>query len=153
MPARDDRPGGGGGKRGGGRCGVTSEMDAINKETIKKEMRHFKIHENYSPKRLEKDYTLLTDKPNNIVPDTSFPEILENSLLESKKVEEAQQSVFHVPNNLPMATASQEYGWFPKPLMWNPSPLFNHPRAVTEITLLYGPAEKKKSTSSVPQKK
>ncbi|KAJ3307800.1 hypothetical protein HDU76_004360 [Blyttiomyces sp. JEL0837] len=141
--------------RGGGRyLGFTSFMDAINKETIKKEMKYFKIHDSYVAPRIKKNY-VLTDKPNNIVlsqlvKETNLSEgrnkeaAAAAAAASPQRVHEQWRSHYSINNHTSKPTrTSEEYGWYPVPLMKTTCPLFHHPRVVTEITLLYGPVTKK----------
>ncbi|KAJ3067106.1 hypothetical protein HDU98_009689 [Podochytrium sp. JEL0797] len=116
---------------------------AVQTETIRKEMKHYKIHENYVPARMTNNW-VLADKPNNIDIHTKID--TEDILPVSKREEHG------IVNRDPFdpafsthhqVTMSQDYGWFSRPLMNDTCTMFRHPRVVTEITLLYGPSDRK----------
>ncbi|ORY37668.1 hypothetical protein BCR33DRAFT_721391 [Rhizoclosmatium globosum] len=53
-------------KREEPRANFNAYLDSCHKETIKKEMRHHVIHEEYVPPQFMKKNWILADKPNNI---------------------------------------------------------------------------------------
>ncbi|KAJ3308741.1 hypothetical protein HDV04_000837 [Boothiomyces sp. JEL0838] len=92
----------------GGRGPMSIIGDAILAETIKKELRNFKINENY----------MLS--PNAV-----------------KTLKKKELIVNHSLEDMPRTT-SEIYGWDTKPLMRITDRRFYHPKAVTEITKMYG---------------
>ncbi|KAI9345322.1 hypothetical protein BDR26DRAFT_856746 [Obelidium mucronatum] len=138
------------GKEDKGRgAGFNAFQDAVNKETIKKEMQYHKIHEEYVPPPHMKKNWVLADKPNNI----NVTKIIKDDA--GRELEHPPRSKYHdgpifrnpfdvKDSKETQVTMSEDYGWYPRPLMRDTCPLFCHPRVVTEITLLYGPATGKK---------
>ncbi|KAJ3272846.1 hypothetical protein HDV01_005169 [Terramyces sp. JEL0728] len=120
-----------------GRGPMTIIGDAILAETIRKELRNFKINENYmlSPNAIKN--LVLTNKPTDklILTNMEMPEALKKEL-------KASHSLHDTPR-----TTSEIYGWDTKPLMRITDRRFYHPKAVTEITKMYGTHSKPKDAA------
>ena len=114
-----------------GRGDLSIIGDAILAETIRKEMKDFKLNENYilSPNAIK---TLVFT---NKVTSTVILENVDESLVDPKIKKYFDGSV--VKGNIPI-TSSSVYGWDTKPLVRVTDSRFYHPKTVTEITKRYG---------------
>ncbi|KAI8622457.1 hypothetical protein BC830DRAFT_1089208 [Chytriomyces sp. MP71] len=144
----------------GGRNSFDAFQDAINKETIRKEMQYHKINETWVlPPRMKKSW-ILTDKPVNIdlakiVSEDAMAE-LEAELGRSRAPKKltGQAPTYRDPfdpssTKEKQVTMAEDYGWYPLPLQRDICPLFRKPRVATEITKLYGPGERKKGNPNL----
>ncbi|KAI8905458.1 FAM183A and FAM183B related-domain-containing protein [Gorgonomyces haynaldii] len=106
--------------------------DAIHAETIKKEMRNFRLHKDYmlSPKAIEN--IVITTKPTDAF-------VLQEDMMDEdiRKYFSKGSRVKHTDLETPLTT-SGVYGWDTKPLVHFTDRRFHHPKTVTEITKMYG---------------
>ncbi|KAI8895093.1 hypothetical protein BC833DRAFT_651520 [Globomyces pollinis-pini] len=114
-------------KEGGGRATMSIISDAILAETIKKELRNFKINEEYmlSPTAIKN--LVLANKPTDSVP----------LLSKTSKLADVKPVGTHGPLEIPKTT-SAIYGWDTVPLVKFTDRRFHHPKTETEITKMYG---------------
>ncbi|KAJ3297095.1 hypothetical protein HDU79_004702 [Rhizoclosmatium sp. JEL0117] len=133
-------------KREEPRANFNAYLDSCHKETIKKEMRHHVIHEEYVPPQFMKKNWILADKPNNI----DILHIVKDDPAVRAELPARQKfqagPIYRDPfdprfsrENGGQVLESQELGWYCRPLMKDTCPLFKNARHVTEITQLYAP--------------
>ncbi|KAL2919949.1 hypothetical protein HK105_200015 [Polyrhizophydium stewartii] len=126
-------------KSEGSRGSMSIIGDAILAETIKKELRYFRLNEKYmlSPNVIKN--LVVTNKPTDPIVSVDDhgeedPALFDDAI---KKHFASSKFVEHDPNETPK-TSSSVYGWDTKPLVRVTDRRFYHPKTVTEITKMYG---------------
>ncbi|KAJ3152938.1 hypothetical protein HDU86_005393 [Geranomyces michiganensis] len=107
--------------------------DAIHAETVRKELRLYKIYDNYMLTPAVEKGLVVAEKPNRI----NIQDI-EKNLDKGDGDQKSSASKTAVPRPLIPLTSNETYGWHTVPLMRNTDPRFFHPKVETEITKMYG---------------
>ncbi|ORZ36896.1 FAM183 family [Catenaria anguillulae PL171] len=112
----------------------TIQKNAILEETIRKQMRRHKLHENYMLSPNIKKNLVLTAKPNTTTSQPKHEEMDPEYLKFAAKQEKNPREKYVAPQ-----TTSQEYFWHTSQLVPEnlTNPLFHHPRRSSEITKFY----------------
>ncbi|TPX71891.1 hypothetical protein SpCBS45565_g00980 [Spizellomyces sp. 'palustris'] len=104
--------------------------DAIHAETVRKEMKRYKVYEQYMLTPSVEKGLVVTEKPNRV----SIQNMEKSLDLDSGK--KPGITIDH-GQTLPRTT-NETYGWDTIPLMRNTDGRFYHPKIETEITKMYG---------------